>query len=39
MSGASDGLKFKLGAEGNTDERDAFRRATEAALIGCAELA
>jgi hypothetical protein len=39
VNGASAGLKFKLGAEGNTDERDAFRRATEAALIGCAELA
>ncbi len=38
VAGASDGLKFKLGAEGNTDERDAFRRATEAALICCAEL-
>lgn len=39
VAGASGGLKFKLGAEGDTDERDAFRRATEAALTSCAELA
>ena len=39
VAGASGGLKFKLGAGGNADERDAFRRATEAALISCAELA
>jgi hypothetical protein len=38
VAGASGGLKFRLGAEGNADERDAFRRATEAALISCAEL-
>jgi hypothetical protein len=38
VAGASGGLKFKLGAEGNTDERDAFRHAAEAALISCAEL-
>ena len=39
VAGASGGLNFKLGDGGNTDERDAFRRAAEAALISCAELA
>jgi len=38
VAGAAGGLKFQLGAGGDTDERDAFRRATEAALISCAEL-
>jgi hypothetical protein len=38
LAGAAGGLKFQLGAGSNTDERDAFRRATEAALINCAEL-
>ncbi len=38
VAAASGGLNFKLGAEGNSDEREAFRRATEAALISCAEL-
>jgi len=38
LAGAAGGLKFQLGAGGDTDERDAFRRATEAALINCAEL-
>jgi hypothetical protein len=39
VAGASGGLSFKLGDGGNTGERDAFRRATEAALISCGELA
>ena len=39
VAASSAGLKFKLGASGDTDERDAFRRATEAALINCADLA
>ena len=39
VAAASGGVKFKLGAGGDTDERDAFRRATEAALINCADLA
>ncbi len=39
VAAASGGLKFKLGAGGDSDERDAFRRATEAALINCADLA
>ncbi|MGB7097926.1 MAG: hypothetical protein WBD95_04050 [Xanthobacteraceae bacterium] len=38
VAGASGGVMFQLGAGGDTDERDAFRRATEAALINCAEL-
>ncbi len=38
VAGASGGLKFKVGAGGDADERDGFRRATEAALIDCAEL-
>lgn len=36
--GATGGHKFQLGAGGETDERDAFRRAAEAALISCTEL-
>jgi hypothetical protein len=39
VAGASGGLKFKLGAGGDPDESDAFRRAAEAALINCADLA
>jgi len=38
LAGASGGVVFQLGAGSDTDERDAFRRATEAALINCAEL-
>jgi hypothetical protein len=37
--GASNGVRFKTGnASGEGDERDAFRRATEAALINCTDL-
>ncbi len=38
VAGASGGVTFQLGAGGDTDERDAFRRATQAALINCVEL-
>lgn len=38
--GASGGMRFKLNAAGAAqDEREAFRRATEAALMNCADLA
>jgi hypothetical protein len=39
VTGASGGLRFRL-ASGDTDqdERDAFRRAAEAALMNCIEL-
>jgi len=39
VSGASGGLRFRVGAAGGgQDERDAFRRAIEAALINCIDL-
>jgi hypothetical protein len=39
VTGAADGVRFSLGAGGSTaDERDAFRRAAEAALMNCIEL-
>jgi hypothetical protein len=40
VAGESGGLKFTLESTGDKqDERDAFRRATEAALMNCADLA
>ncbi len=37
--GASSGVRFKIGQTGvEGDENEAFRRATEAALMNCAEL-
>ena len=39
LAGASGGVRFKIGGAGAEDERDAFRRATEAALTNCADLA
>jgi len=39
VTGAADGVRFSLGAGGSTaDERDAYRRAAEAALMNCIEL-
>jgi hypothetical protein len=39
VTGASDGVRFRLGTGGAAaDERDAFRRAAEAALLNCIEL-
>jgi hypothetical protein len=39
VTGASDGVRFRLGSGGSAaDERDAFRRAAEAALMNCIEL-
>jgi hypothetical protein len=39
VSGASGGVRFRVGAAGaGQDDRDAFRRATEAALINCVDL-
>lgn len=39
VTGASDGVRFRLGTGGSAaDERDAFRRAAEAALLNCIEL-
>ncbi len=39
VTGAADGVRFSLGAGGSAaDERDAFRRAAEAALMNCIEL-
>jgi hypothetical protein len=39
VSGAVDGVRFSLGASGSAaDERDAFRRAAEAALMNCIAL-
>jgi hypothetical protein len=39
VAGASDGVRFKLGhASAELDERDAFRRATEVALMNCIDL-
>jgi hypothetical protein len=39
VAGASGGVRFKVGGAGAAgDEREAFRRATEAALMHCAEL-
>jgi len=39
VAGASGGVPFKLGhADVGQDERDAFRRATEAALMNCIDL-
>jgi hypothetical protein len=37
VAGASGGLRFRVGAA-DQDERDAFRRATEAALMNCIAL-
>jgi hypothetical protein len=39
VTGASDGVRFRLDTGGSAaDERDAFRRAAEAALLNCIEL-
>jgi len=38
VSGASGGVRFKVGGTSVADEREAFRRATEAALMNCADL-
>jgi len=39
VTGAADGVRFSLGTGGSAaDERDAFRRAAEAALMNCIEL-
>jgi hypothetical protein len=39
VTGASDGVRFRLDTGGSAaDERDAFRRAAEAALKNCIEL-
>jgi hypothetical protein len=39
VAGASGQVRFRLGAAGaDRDERDAFRRATEAALMNCIDL-
>jgi hypothetical protein len=39
VSGSSGGTRFKVGVGSpEQDERDAFRRATEAALMNCADL-
>jgi hypothetical protein len=39
VSGAADGVRFKLGTgSAEADERDAFRRAAEAALMNCIAL-
>jgi len=39
VTGAADGVRFSLGAGSSAaDERDAFRRAAEAALMNCIEL-
>jgi hypothetical protein len=39
VTGASDGVRFRLGTGASAaDERDAFRRAAEAALMNCIEL-
>ena len=38
-AGASNGVRFKVGAaSAEQDERDAFRRATEAALTNCIDI-
>jgi len=38
VAGVSGGVRFKIGREGaEQDEREAFRRATEAALMNCVE--
>jgi hypothetical protein len=40
VAGASGNLKFRIGeTPGGQTEREAFRRATEAALMNCADLA
>jgi hypothetical protein len=40
VAGYSGGVRFKIGSAGaEQGERDAFRRATEAALMNCADLA
>lgn len=40
VTGTSGGLRFELGTTGTEqDERDAFRRAAEAALMNCLDLA
>ncbi len=40
VAGVSGGVRFKIGSAGTEKgERDAFRRATEAALMNCADLA
>jgi hypothetical protein len=39
VAGAADGVRFKLGTgSAEAQERDAFRRAAEAALMNCIEL-
>jgi len=38
VTGASGGLKFKIDAGGANNDRDAFRRAAEAALKNCVDL-
>jgi hypothetical protein len=39
LAAASEGVRFKIGGSGTVqDERDAFRRAAEAALMNCVDL-
>jgi hypothetical protein len=38
VAGASGGVRFQVGSTNAPDEREAFRRATEAALMHCSEL-
>jgi hypothetical protein len=38
VTGASGGVRFKVGGTSTQDEREAFGRATEAALMNCADL-
>ena len=39
VAAASGGVRFKIGGSGTEqDERDAFRRAAEAALMNCVDL-
>jgi hypothetical protein len=38
VAGASGGVRFQVGGTATPDEREAFRRASEAALMNCAEL-
>ena len=38
VTGTSGGVRFKLGSSAEAEERDAFRRAAEAALMNCIEL-
>lgn len=38
VTGASGGVRFKLGTDVEAEERDVFRRAAEAALLNCIAL-